>query len=112
MYSCSYDNCGSDAECTLDGGGKRACACREEGGQGANVCLGGSCAIDMDCPGNYCSPSQGTCGQYGGTIGYFCHSAADECVDDTDCKFPVVEGTCRFNPQVGHFRCEDSQCAG
>lgn len=61
------------------------------------MCMPGNCRVDSDCEsgGGYCSPSQnaglfvcsdgcsGTCG--GGLTGYYCHTAADECVNDCDC---------------------------
>lgn len=107
-YECSYDACEVDTDCGA-AGTSGVCSCRVGIGE-ANVCLAGNCRVDGDCAGNYCSPSQGTCGAFGGNVGYFCHVAADECVDDPDCGTPA--STCRFEPAVGHFKCSDSQCAG
>jgi hypothetical protein len=49
----------------------------------ANQCKKGNCRIDSDCgPGGYCSPATDACGA---VLGYYCHTAADECVNDDDC---------------------------
>lgn len=109
-YYCSYDECRTDAEC----GSGSVCEC-EGGFRGDhNVCLASSCATDADCgPGGFCSPSQGDCGAYLGTIGYFCHTCDDECVNDTDCGDGSEWGSyCMYDQGVGHWRCSDSQCAG
>ncbi|MFO0665343.1 MAG: hypothetical protein U0174_15420 [Polyangiaceae bacterium] len=108
---CSYDECTSDADCK---GGKGACKCRENASlSAANVChTGGNCRVDADCDGNYCSPSLGSCGHYGGYAGFFCHSRKDECIDDSDCKKGDRPGSCRYVEEVGHFKCDSSECAG
>jgi hypothetical protein len=49
----------------------------------ANVCMKGNCRVDSDCgAGGYCSPAIDACNQF---FGYYCHIAADECSDETDC---------------------------
>jgi hypothetical protein len=49
----------------------------------ANQCKKGNCRLDSDCgQGGYCSPAIDTCGA---VLGYYCHSASDECVNDEDC---------------------------
>lgn len=111
---CTYDQCVNDGECQTG-----VCSC-DSGTGGTDVCLHMSgCKIDADCgAGGFCSPSQGDCGNYSGVVGYFCHQANDECVDDKDCDGPgnpaggVGNGSCRYNKMVGHWRCETSQCAG
>lgn len=112
-WACTYDTCFTDDACGAGG------VCQCEGGfrSDANVCLGGDCRIDSDCgPGGYCSPSLGSCGDYGGIVGWFCHAAEDECIDDVDCadgEMPFFGGGyCAFDPLVGHFRCSTQQCAG
>jgi hypothetical protein len=100
--SCSYDECLSDEDCVAGA----ACECRAEASDSwANSCLSaGNCRVDADCgDGAYCSPSQInsfcsclspalcdppdraiSCGDACGH-GYFCHTATDTCIDDTDC---------------------------
>jgi len=108
---CTYDGCFDDGAC--DG---FACECEGGWGSDHNICLRqGNCLVDADCgEGGYCSPSLGDCGDYGGTVGYFCHTPQDECIDDADCGgMPGSGGSyCRFNPAVGHWSCDDSQCVG
>ena len=116
IYNCSYDTCATDADCK--GGGANAhnvCACRQPASAGANYCLAGNCSTDADCGGNYCSPSFGDCGHYGGVQMYYCHGAKDECINDADCPASgpyQQDGACRYNTQVGHFQCSTSECAG
>jgi len=105
-YACSYDRCFSDAEC--DNG---PCACRGAGGGGTNHCLQGNCQTDADCgEGIACSPTLGMCGDYSGTIGYYCHTCDDECTDDADCG--GAPSYCAYNELSGHWACQDSHCAG
>lgn len=105
---CSYDECVADADC-----GAGACDCRNEAFSGANVCFRGNCVVDADCGGGFCSPSgtalTSNCRSNvpAGAFGFFCHSAADRCIDDADCG----EGSsCLFLPDVGHFACLEKRC--
>jgi hypothetical protein len=108
-YQCSYDTCFSDADC-----GAAVCACATS--DGANHCLTANCHVDTDCPsigGNvtgFCSPSLGSCGNYSGTVGYFCHTADDECTNDADCG--GASAYCQYERTIGHWRCSTTQCAG
>ncbi|MEO6602288.1 MAG: hypothetical protein ABIQ16_20570 [Polyangiaceae bacterium] len=125
QLQCSYDECFSDAACP----GNAACDCRTGASDPtANRCLTqGNCRIDSDCgTGSYCSPSQvgglcfcpssalcdGSsscspgpceCGDACGH-GYFCHTKADTCVDDSDCH----SGSCNYDTVEQHWSC--SQC--
>ena len=110
---CSYDECQSDADC----GGGSVCECRNPAVFDANVCVHGNCLTDADCPGDYCSPSAVTLSPFCsldipiGSVGYFCHSASDECVNDDDCdpgtgSFPG----CLFDADKGHFACREILC--
>jgi hypothetical protein len=79
----------------------------------SNVCKQGNCRTDADCgAGGYCSPSLGACGNYGGVIGYYCHTKRDACVDDADCTKSGGTGDCRFDQVTGAWACATSQCAG
>lgn len=109
---CSYDECQSDKDC-----GVAACECRNPARFDANVCVHGNCVTDADCNGGYCSPSAVTLDPYCsldipiGSVGYYCHSAADECVDDEDCS----QGTgsfpgCLFDADKGHWACREILC--
>ncbi len=109
-YYCTYDECFADAEC----GSGAVCECGGGFRSDHNICLPGNCATDADCGTGYCSPSQGDCGAYFGTVAYFCHTCEDECVNDTDCgnDGDPWGSYCMYDQGVGHWRCSDSQCAG
>ena len=111
--ACSYDECAADADC----GGGSVCECRNPAKHDANVCVHGNCKTDADCQGGYCSPSAVTLDPFCsldvpiGSVGYFCHTSADECVDDVDCEggtatFP----SCFFDVDKAHFDCFPVQC--
>jgi len=105
--SCSYDQCASDSDCAT----RVPCECRASGlDSEANLCVtGGNCAVDSDCGTHgYCSP--GALTNFCSTPIYFCHTAADSCVDDTDCSrsgagYPQ---SCNYDPMLGHFACSDA----
>ena len=84
----------------------------------ADVCLAGNCTVDSDCgSGGYCSPSYGTsCGAYGGVVGYFCHTAKDQCTNDDQCVDSgsgySETGYCGYQPTTGQWTCFYSFCAG
>jgi hypothetical protein len=107
---CTYDTCYSDSSCTLGG----PCACEGESGSPGNSCVRGNCRTDADCGSNgYCSPTLGGCGNYGGVVGYYCHTAADTCVNDSECVMPMMPpGYCMYSPEVGHWACGYGQCVG
>jgi hypothetical protein len=118
-YRCTYDNCFADSDCSGAASGEaRVCGC--EGGFRSenNVCLVGNCQLDADCgQGGYCSPSLGNCGNYAKTVGYFCHTPDDECIDDADCDALPGAGTfgapyCAFMPTIGHWKCSNTHCVG
>lgn len=108
MNECTYDQCFMDATCPAD----RVCECGGGFWSDHNVCLGeGDCRTDADCgEGGACSPTLGSCGDYAGVVGYYCHTPEDACVDDTDCVGPGEY--CAFNPAAGHWMCSDAQCVG
>ena len=110
VVACSYDECTQDSECSTGG----PCGCEMDYSSDANACLGGNCQIDSDCgAGGYCSPSMGTCGTYLGIVAYWCHTPADECVDDIDCVDPEMgAGYCMYSSEVTHWVCAYSSCAG
>ena len=106
--ACSYDECFADADCS----GAGPCDCRSSAVAGANVCSAGNCRVDADCgSGGYCSPSRPRCGYPGvetATIGYFCRTSKDTCVEDDDCKKPNVSQQCRYDGAAGLWRCIDN----
>lgn len=112
---CSYDTCFDDARCS-----SKVCLCRPAGEAvatlQANHCLSeGNCQTDRDCgAAGYCSPSFSFCGNYSGVVSYYCHTAADACVDDEDCRGVDggIDGYCMFNPAATRWICSYSQCAG
>jgi hypothetical protein len=108
---CSYDACAVDADC----GGGSVCECRNPSMYDANVCVHGNCLVDSDCgEGGYCSPSAVTLDPFCtegvpiGSVGYFCHSAGDECIDDADCK--GEQEACFFDVDKLHFACFQLIC--
>lgn len=113
-WRCNYDGCFADGEC----GKGSVCAC--EGGfrSDNNVCLAEGCQVDADCgAGSWCSPTLGSCGHYSKAESYQCHTAADECTDDTDCtengSGPFGgQAYCAFDRVIGHWKCSNSECAG
>jgi hypothetical protein len=80
----------------------------------ANVCVSrGNCVVDSDCGGRYCSPSPSPWaeGCTGTSPAYYCHTALDTCIDDSDC---VVKGNsvfffCALEPPVEHWACTPSR---
>ena len=105
---CSYDECFADTDCAA----RAVCICSAPDGTG-NRCAAPGCQVDADCPGSWCSPTFGPCGLYGGILSYSCHSAQDECVDDTDCSDGSAGvAYCTYDPQVTHWICSSAQCVG
>ncbi len=109
---CVYDECFEDSDC----GSAQVCGCRVENNFGVNVCYHGNCQLDADCgAGGYCSPSgqvSPTCGDgvAAGSIGYFCHTADDECTDDADCE--GESNICLFQVEAAHWVCQQLLCLG
>jgi len=106
---CTYDECFTDSNCPSGA----PCICRSSPTDNtANVCEpGGNCVVDSDCSGRYCSPSPSPAEEEcGGTspylFPYYCHTAMDTCVDDSDC---FVDGRgpffCVYEPQARHWAC-------
>lgn len=106
-YVCTYDECFVDSDCASN-----VCQCNGGFGSDANICMRqGNCLVDADCgPGNFCSPTFGDCGSYLGTVGYYCHTEQDECVNDSDC--PGAGWYCRYDRVGERWSCSDAQCAG
>jgi hypothetical protein len=81
---CTYDTCTLDTDCHTG----ETCACHGApytDGAGS-TCVPGNCRVDSDCgTDGYCSPSSKTavCGD--SLAGYYCHTAKDECTNDSDC---------------------------
>jgi hypothetical protein len=98
---CTYDMCEHDTDCSPGD----LCACHGSPFVGGgNSCLPGSCRVDSDCGnGGYCSPSHGGPLGCGGLTGYYCHTASDQCVNDTDCGngFQV----CGWSPADSRWEC-------
>jgi hypothetical protein len=108
---CSYDECTEDKDC----GASRACACRLQSEFSANKCFFGNCVVDADCgSGGYCSPSAidvpSNCRMdlKPGSIGYFRHTAKDECTNKSDCKGD--RSYCIFSADVLHWVCFNPTC--
>ncbi|HTA20155.1 MAG TPA: hypothetical protein VK989_12740 [Polyangia bacterium] len=103
---CSYDQCFTDTDCA----GRGLCDCRTGPYTGANVCTSGNCRVDADCGvGGYCSPSTSRCpgSPDPASIGYFCRTSKDTCVEDADCTSTTESQQCRFDAAAGHWRCID-----
>lgn len=107
---CTYDACSTSADCT---GANTSCACGDVDPSSYNVCVPSNCKVDTDCGSNgYCSPSLGSCGTYGGEYGgVYCHTANDECVNDSDCS-DGGRGFCAFDTEAAKWSCQYTVCAG
>jgi hypothetical protein len=104
--TCAYDACRVDDDC----GGTGDCICQVPG-IGVNTCLASNCRVDTDCgAAGYCSPSY----QCGLPLGFYCHTANDECVNDVDCHPGVVTSIahCVFSGGADHWVCDGDGCAG
>jgi hypothetical protein len=96
---CVYSTCNVDVDCT-----GVVCQC----GSIANTCIPGNCRVDADCASGYCSPSYDMCG--GGITGYWCHTAADECIDDGDCDATHFKTHCEIDPTSARWVCPAAMC--
>lgn len=121
---CSYDSCSSDADCSSG----MLCNCRASAlSSDANGCILAACRTDADCgEGGFCSPSSldgypcpsadlcGSsplscvpgpclCGDSCGH-GFFCHTARDTCVDDSDCN----NSECAYDRVDKRWSCHSS----
>jgi hypothetical protein len=99
---CASDMCADDSTCPSG----QTCACHGSAylGQG-NTCVPGNCRVDSDCgTGGYCSPSRGS-GNCGGIVGYYCHTAQDKCVNDSDCADAGGAFACDWSPTAGYWKC-------
>ena len=125
---CSYDECSADSDC----GARTPCICRSSSTvSSANICdPGGNCAVDSDCgPCGYCSPSRNACfgssnpdDQAEGSSDpnpYYCHTASDLCINDSDCAQPdagmascPMVASCAYNVQDTRWECTQYPCCG
>lgn len=100
---CTYDTCMHDTDCAQG----QTCACHgaaDTGGAG-NTCIASGCRVDADCgPGGYCSPSVSSMG-CGGLGGYYCHTAKDQCIDDSDCQDGGFGMACEYSSANGRWQC-------
>ena len=112
--------CMSDAgpgECTTDGDctqpAANACACDATGG----FRVFAACHVDSDCGVHgYCSPSYQTidCGSTSlpnsYVSGFYCHTSADACNNDSDCP---TSQTCAYSPEApSKWVCTSAVCNG
>jgi hypothetical protein len=109
--ACSYDACASDADC----GAGQVCDCRNGALYDANTCFHGNCRVDADCGDEYCSPSltelSTSCINVpAGSVGYFCHTRQDVCLNDSDCA--NNGGYCAFSADALHWQCYVPMCLG
>jgi len=111
-WQCTYDACFADSDCSADS----ACECGGGFRADNNVCVTGNCRTDGDCASGFCSPTRGSCGDYFGTVGWFCHTCEDTCVNDADCV--GLDGGsfgapyCAFDPVSGRWGCQNTHCVG
>jgi hypothetical protein len=110
---CTYDQCTRDGDC----GGASVCDCRNTAQSGANTCFHGDCLVDSDCgPHGWCSPSATlvpsncTNSLDPGSVGYFCHTPADECTNDSDCTSPTNYPLCVYTVSKAHWACFSPRC--
>ena len=111
----TVDACTTDDQC----GDRRVCSCFSANNPrtGGNVCSApGQCKVDGDCPaGRVCTASYTlTCAQPFAVI-YACHSADDDCNNDSECTSPSGRGVtnlCTFRPERGTWGCVAFGCEG
>ncbi len=96
---CTYDTCVHDTDCPTG----QTCACHGAAFHtDGNTCIAGNCRVDSDCgAGGYCSPTTGGCG---GLAGYYCHTASDDCIDDSDCGSTATH-VCQYSTTDGRWEC-------
>jgi hypothetical protein len=97
---CVYSECNVDGDCASHG----VCEC----GTVANACVPGNCRTDGDCASGYCSPSFDQCTHV--VTGYWCHTAADECIDDGDCDATHFLTHCEADPIAARWVCPRAAC--
>jgi hypothetical protein len=97
--TCFYDQCMGDRDCMPS----QVCGCTPQTTP-VNICIQAECYIDADCGASgYCSPSIAC----GGVVGYYCHVAADECVNDPDC----TGVPCSYDIGAAHWACVNKTCS-
>jgi hypothetical protein len=103
--TCASDECATDSDC----GPNKICVCVS--GTGAcnrNWCQQAGCRTDADCgTGMYCSPSRNypvVC-----QSALMCHTAQDECLDDSDCNQSGFGPYCAFDGAANHWKCTSQQ---
>jgi len=100
---CTYDSCAQDSDCPTG----QTCACHGSPytyDQG-NTCTPGNCRVDADCgDGGYCSPAENSM-SCGGVLGFYCHTAGDLCVNDSDCSAGGPQ-VCTYSTAAGRWQCE------
>lgn len=105
-------HCASDSDCSPN----QVCTCDGTAfgwshQSRGNICVPSNCRTDADCASGYCSPSiDVNMGPFYGVAGYYCHSCADECINDSDCPSP--NGHCAYDPTVSHWVCTFGGAAG
>jgi hypothetical protein len=105
---CTYDDCLADTDCNS------VCQCGRDRAPYKHYCVTANCRTDSDCGNEYCSPTVPFgCGKLYPYNGYYCHTSADECVDDSDCpEAGPGSGSpyCAYDPVVNHWACSRLIC--
>jgi hypothetical protein len=108
--TCQYDQCSNDSQC----GTGSVCECGGDApaGRFPNGCVTGNCQVDSDCgSGGYCSPNVGFC--FEGTLGYYCHTAGDQCHNNSDCQdMGLAGGQCVYDSSKKIWDCQGEECPG
>jgi hypothetical protein len=108
--SCTYDTCSGDSACPTG----ETCACHQSpytNNQG-NTCVQGNCRVDSDCGTNgYCSPADNTM-SCGSLLGYYCHTSADQCIDDSDCSSMSGFQVCTYVATSSRWECKTQGLCG
>ncbi len=102
---CNADQCFTDEDCT--GHGPCDCLYSDRSVGNLHACYPGNCQVDSDCgPGGYCSPSlESDCSHASpDNVTYLCHTAKDECANDSDCAACGAGAFCAVT-QVGFWQC-------
>jgi len=104
ICGCTYDQCLHDTDCAAS----KTCACHDSPYLwGDNACTQGDCRIDANCGvAGFCSPSLSPASCYL-LSGFYCHTALDQCTDDTDCATQSGQG-CMYSPAHARWECQTS----
>ena len=107
---CDYNTCTTDANCPSP---SEVCSCQGQtsgDGKYESLCVPADCHVDADCgQSGYCSPTPTPCG---GSWGFYCHTCADTCINDSDCQADPAGAAFCVYLDAGHWECTNFSVPG